>query len=42
VLAFYRKPPDKSRVRHELPPLDLTDREVEDLARFLRTLEPAR
>ena len=40
VLAFYRKPPDKARVRHELPPLDLSDREIEDLARFLRALTP--
>jgi cytochrome c peroxidase len=41
VLAFYRKPPDKTKVRHELPPLDLSDGEITDLARFLRALAPA-
>jgi cytochrome c peroxidase len=41
VLGYYRKPPDKARVRHELPPLTLSDREIDDLAHFLRTLAPA-
>ena len=41
VLGYYRRPPDKARVRHELPPLTLSDREIDDLAHFLRTLAPA-
>jgi cytochrome c peroxidase len=41
VLDYYRHPPDKAAVRHELPrALELSDREIEDLARFLRTLDP--
>ena len=40
VLDYYRRPPDKAAVRHELPAaLDLSDRELADLARFLRTLD---
>ena len=39
VLDFYRSPPDKAAVPHELPgKLELSDRELDDLARFLRTL----
>jgi cytochrome c peroxidase len=42
VLEFYRRPPDKAAVAHELPrALDLSDRELEDLARFLRALDPS-
>jgi cytochrome c peroxidase len=41
VLEYYRHPPDKAAVRHELPrALELSDAEIEDLARFLRTLDP--
>jgi cytochrome c peroxidase len=41
VLDYYRRPPDKASVRHELPArLDLSDREISDLARFLRALDP--
>jgi len=40
VLEYYRNPPDKAAVRHELPrALDLSDGELADLARFLRTLD---
>ena len=41
VLGYYRNPPDKARVRHELPPLSLSDAEIGDLASFLRALAPA-
>jgi cytochrome c peroxidase len=42
VLEYYRHPPDKAAVRHELPArLDLSDRDVADLARFLRALDPS-
>jgi cytochrome c peroxidase len=41
VLEFYRHPPDKAAVPHELPrELDLSDGELADLSRFLRTLDP--
>ena len=41
VLDYYRRPPDKASVRHELPAsLDLSDSEIADLARFLRALDP--
>lgn len=40
VLEYYRRPPDKATVAHELPrALDLSDSEIDDLARFLRTLD---
>jgi cytochrome c peroxidase len=40
VLEYYRRPADKAKVAHELPrALDLSDREIEDLALFLRTLD---
>jgi cytochrome c peroxidase len=40
VLAFYRHPPDKAAVAHELPrELDLSDRDLADIARFLHTLD---
>ncbi|HKA14604.1 MAG TPA: cytochrome c peroxidase [Myxococcota bacterium] len=39
VLEYYRHPADKAAVAHELPrALALSDREIADLARFLRTL----
>jgi hypothetical protein len=39
LLDFYRDPPSKREHRHELPArLDLTDAELDDLARFLRVL----
>ena len=38
VLQFYRDPPTKEMSNHELPPLDLSDSELQDLAAFLRTL----
>jgi cytochrome c peroxidase len=41
VLGYYREPADKARVRHELPPLSLSDGEIEDLGRFLRALAPS-
>jgi cytochrome c peroxidase len=41
VLEYYRHPADKVAVAHELPrALDLSDRELADLARFLRALDP--
>jgi cytochrome c peroxidase len=41
VLDYYRHPADKQTVGHELPrSLDLSDREIADLTRFLRTLDP--
>ncbi|TMA30321.1 MAG: hypothetical protein E6J87_18530 [Deltaproteobacteria bacterium] len=41
VLEYYRHPADKAAVPHELPrALALSDGEIEDLARFLRTLDP--
>jgi hypothetical protein len=40
VLEFYRRPPDKAVTKHELPrALDLSDRDIDDLSRFLRTLD---
>jgi cytochrome c peroxidase len=40
VLAYYRRPADKAKVGHELPrALELSDGELADLARFLRTLD---
>ncbi|HEU4428401.1 MAG TPA: cytochrome c peroxidase [Myxococcota bacterium] len=43
VLDFYRHPPDDPSMRHELPArLDLTDAELDDLARFLRVLGDTR
>jgi cytochrome c peroxidase len=42
VLEYYRHPADKARVGHELPrELALSDSELADLARFLRTLDPS-
>jgi cytochrome c peroxidase len=42
VLSFYRNPPAKAETPHELPAaLDLTDLELRDLAKFLRSLDPA-
>ena len=42
VLEYYRHPPDKAAVAHELPrALDLSDGELADLARFLHTLDPS-
>jgi cytochrome c peroxidase len=39
VLGYYRTPPDKSAVFHELPKqLDLSDDEIANLASFLRAL----
>jgi len=38
VLEFYRDPPAKEVSNHELPPLNLTDDELRDLAAFLGTL----
>ena len=38
VLEFYRDPPSKDISNHELPPLDLTDAELRDLASFLSSL----
>ena len=41
VLAYYRTPPDKAVIFHELPrALDLSDAELADLASFLRALDP--
>jgi cytochrome c peroxidase len=40
VVAFYRSPPDKAVVMHELPrTLDLSDQDAADLAHFLRALD---
>jgi len=42
VLEYYRHPADKAKVGHELPrALALSDGELADLARFLRTLDPS-
>ena len=42
VLDYYRRPPDKAAVAHELPrALDLSDASSQDLARFLRALDPS-
>ncbi len=39
VMQHYHKPPEANRqTMHELTPLDLTDREVEQLVAFMRTL----
>ena len=42
VLAYYRRPANKAKVGHELPrALELSDGDLADLARFLRTLDPS-
>jgi len=38
VMEFYRQPPQNGPMGHELSPLELTDREIEQLIAFLRTL----
>ncbi len=41
VLEFYRHPPDKASVPHELPrALELSDPDLANLASFLRALDP--
>jgi len=38
VIEFYRHPPGPENGNHELPPLDLTDDEAQDLIAFLKSL----
>lgn len=38
VLEHYRSPPEKSRHRHELPRLNLSDQDAQDIVAFLETL----
>lgn len=42
VLEYYREPPPQETTNHELPPLDLTDNELRDLAAFLEALTSER